>query len=292
MGKIDDPLDQTEFQHRDEGVARGLTILLNFAAPVVSLLSQEFGALATLGAFATQFTAQHRLDSRARALQEGLREAYGDLESRQESIEKKVVGPEAEEAITVAVRNALNSARLDKAHRFGRIIGATLAEDAPNWREAAEFIRTLEEFSDSDLEALRILWNNQRSAYRVITNDRREMSTDANDFTGKWKDILEQASKQSITKDDWYSRCARLSGFGLTALVQSNAAHQGPDAMCYRLTGRAVRLLKLLGKNIDPGAYPAWRYHPTKPEQIVNDEEEDLALGEGWSDRPLPKTQS
>jgi len=30
--------------------------------------------------------------------------------------------------------------------------------------------------------------------------------------------------------------------------------------------------------------YPVWRYHPTEPAVIVNNEAEDTALGKGWVD--------
>jgi hypothetical protein len=33
--------------------------------------------------------------------------------------------------------------------------------------------------------------------------------------------------------------------------------------------------------------YPAWRFHPTKPARIVQNEDEDQALGEGWLDSHL-----
>jgi hypothetical protein len=77
-----------------------------------------------------------------------------------------------------------------------------------------------------------------------------------------------------------------LAGFGLALPVQPNPAYQVPDATCCRLTGRAVRLLALLGMNVDPSAYPSVRYHPTAGTKTVNDEDEDRALGPGWVDTP------
>ncbi|HJZ78082.1 MAG TPA: hypothetical protein VKE51_40425 [Vicinamibacterales bacterium] len=113
----------------------------------------------------------------------------------------------------------MNSARLDKARRFGEVLGGTLANDSPNWAEAADFIRTLESLNEADIEGLRILWRVQKQAFREMTSQQRGMSTDANDYTTTWTGVLDRATRAGVSKDDWYSRCARLSGFGLTVLV-------------------------------------------------------------------------
>jgi hypothetical protein len=202
-------------------------------------------------------------------------------------LERRLAGIEAQEAIVLSLRQALVTVRLDKAERFGRVIGTTAAQEAPNWGEAAEFIRTLEEFTDADIEALKLLWTVQRKSWRVVTGAaRREMTTDANDYTSTWPSVLDAAEKAGVSRDDWYSRCGRLGGFGLAGLVQSNPGYQGTGDMCYRVTGRAVRLLQLLGDFSHPEKYPTWRYHATEPARIVNTIEEDRALGSGWADTP------
>lgn len=33
-------------------------------------------------------------------------------------------------------------------------------------------------------------------------------------------------------------------------------------------------------------AYPKWKYHDTEPACVVDDEEAELALGDGWRDTP------
>ena len=88
MGRIDDPLDQIEFQHRDEG-GQALEVGLSLAAPVISLLTEPLGALASITAFAQAFTGQRRRESRAQAFQDSLREGFRDLEGRLETVEKK-----------------------------------------------------------------------------------------------------------------------------------------------------------------------------------------------------------
>jgi len=109
---------------------------------------------------------------------------------------------------------------------------------------------------------------------------------------------LDDALSETLTNDYWTqtlvsaletqkgARCGRLAGFGLTSAVRANPALQGLDTACFRLTGRAVRLLGLLGRNVNPGAYPSVRYHPEKGNVTVDDEDSDRALGDGWFDTP------
>ena len=206
---------------------------------------------------------------------------------RKDRFRPSLQGPDAEEAFVVALRQALGSARLNKVHWFGQVLGATLAEDAPDWQEAAEFIRSLEEFSDADFEALRILWKVQRTVYRGVDSPtgRPEMPTGGDHFTRTWNDVLDNAKKSGVSNDDWYSRCGRLGGFGLVLQVQTNSSYQSPEHTCYRLTGRAVRLLGLLGRKVDPKEYPKWLYKgPNKVE--VADEDAESALGDGWTEMP------
>ena len=255
------------------------------ATPIIGLLDPTAGALAAVASFVGQFVGDRRRGEKAEALRQGLRDGYGELKGRLAEVEAKAVGPHAEEAFVVAVRQALGSARLDKARRFGRVLGATLAGGTPNWQEAAEFIRNLEEFSDADFDALKTLWRVQQKFYRFrnLSDATLEMSTDANDYTNTWTGVLDHATRAGFSKDDWYARCGRLSGFGLVAQVPSSV---GPDALCYRLTGRAVRLLGLLGRSTNPGEYPKVKYHATKEPVTVDDEDEESALGDGWAESP------
>jgi hypothetical protein len=118
------------------------------------------------------------------------------------------------------------------------------------------------------------------------------MSMNPNEFTVSWKELLARVDELQISRDDWDARCGRLAGFGLAAPVQPNPTRAGNEGMCFRVTGRGVRLLELLGRNVQPGAYPSMRYHPTKKPCVVQDENEDRALGAEWADGPFPENQA
>jgi hypothetical protein len=288
MGRIDEPLHQIDAQNPPADPGGGIAAVLNVAGVLATLLpgGAAFSAAAQLAAFAKQFHDNARETARAEAFVRGLVEQLSDEGRRIDTLERRVRGPEAEEAVVVAIQRTSNAARLDKARQYGRIIGGTANQSEPDWQEAAQFIRDLEQFTDRDVLALKILWRLQRTSYKVKEGDRRMMSTGADNYSKGWKEVLERARTSGFVQDDWYSECARLSGFGLALQVQANPSYQGPDSVCYRLTGRAVRLLNLLGMNTDSGAYPSVRYHPTLGTKTVNDEDEDAALGPDWVDTP------
>lgn len=288
MGKIDEPLDQTAFVHRGADDER-IATLFGVAGPILGIMSQAQGAamVAGLAAVVAQFWSKGQVKARLDAFEQAVRDAYLSMGLRIEALERAVESlldaPAAQEALAAAVQGVVFSASEDKARRFGRIVGGTLAADAPNWQEADAFIRTLEQVGEDDMHALNVVWNHQRTGARVRgAGGVLHMSTDANDYTGTWSNVMESVVKAGISNDDWESRCARLSGFGLMVTVRANPAHQDTKTTPFRLTGRAGRLMQLLGRNVDPGAYPAVRYHRDGSQRTVQNEDEDRALGEGW----------
>ena len=74
--------------------------------------------------------------------------------------------------------------------------------------------------------------------------------------------------------------------------VQATSPLQGQQGPVYRLTTKAVRLMKLLNVYVDPSAYPAARYHPDGSSRTVKDEDEDRTLGPEWRDKPFPPKKS
>lgn len=285
---IDDPLDQIHAQHRDRDQADVLAPVLNVSAIVVGLVNSGIGAAVGIAALLNQLVDTRRGAASAAALHSGLVEAFRTCEGRLETVEEKVKGLDAEEAFVKAARAALMTPRLEKARRMGQILGSTLAQDSPNWQEAAEFIANLEQFGDGDVEAIRILWKVQRNAYHLRPTTGHYMDAGDSSYLKSWPQVMERTRKVGIVDDDWLARCARLGGFGMAVTVQTTSPLQGQAGPIVRITTRAVRLLKLLQLFVDPSAYPAARYHATLGSKTVNDEDEDAALGDGWSDRPTP----
>lgn len=288
---IDDPLDQAAQRRDTDNGQNMLSPLLNIAGPLLALLTAssapESVAATTAGvAFVWDLIDSKRQTAGASTMIRALVVAHRDANGRLDGLEAKLRGLDAEEAFVKGARASAMTARLEKARRIGQVLGSTLAQDSPNWVEAAEFIATLEEFGDNDIRALKTLWVVQRAGMRVVEDGQKKMSTDANDYTSTWKEVLSAALKAALGHEEWYSQCGRLTGFGLVLPVQPNQAHQGPGATCYRLTTKAVRLLNALGYRADPSAYPKWIYKPKGEKRLVQDHDEHLAAGDGWFESP------
>jgi hypothetical protein len=202
------------------------------------------GAAAAATAFIGRFSAGHRWKTKIEAMIEGFRRRFEEVGGRLDRLEAIASDPLVEDVLSAALVQTMLSPRVELARRYGRVLGATLAADAPRWEEAGEFIRDLERLTDDDLRALSLLWRVQQAGQ--LTDG--EMSTDANHYTSTWTEVLSHVGQARITRDDWYSRCGRLVGFGLANEVQRNPTHQSPSDACFRITGRAVRLMSLLGE--------------------------------------------
>lgn len=292
MTKTDDRLETAAVpQHQDDlpALTTGVTatVISWLQGQVDNPLVATVGGALSLANLGLGFLSNLRIRQQLDLFRQEFSETRTQLGCKVESLEAAMHGPEAEEAILTAIRLSASTTNRERVRRLAQVVARTAASATPFWGEAEEFIRSLEQINDADLEALNILWTVQRTAYRSMTRGGREFSTDSNDYNRGWKDVLTIVSKRAVSKDEWASRCARLSGFGLAVQVPSNASFQGTDGVCFRLTTRATRLLALLGHNTDPGAYPRVKYHRNEKPRIVHDEDEEAALGSGWSDRPF-----
>jgi hypothetical protein len=305
MSAIDDPLGQTTDQNRDDGSAVSLSLPLNVAPVLLGLLQNPHAApvaaLTTVLAFVHDFRDNRRNAARAEALADGFRAGLGELGDRIDILEKRAFGPDAEDAVAKAIQQASNTARLEKIRMFGLVLGGTLKQDSPRWQEAAEFIRDVEQFTEVDVLALKLLWRHQRVAFDADTNpnERRTMSRRPGDFTSSWGKVLADAAAHGISADDWEARCGRLVGFGLAApLAPPNprvSVSPSTEDVCFRLTSRAVRLLELLmEQRLYPKRYPKVLYHPTLGNKTVQDEDDHQRAGQGWYESPneFPETNS
>ena len=83
--------------------------------------------------------------------------------------------------------------------------------------------------------------------YRPAINNRPDLS-DPNEFTLLIAGFLRRTDELRINRDDVYSRCSRLSGFGLAVEVPRVDTRMSLSEHCFRPTQRGLSLLRLLAE--------------------------------------------
>lgn len=149
------------------------------------------------------------------------------------------------EALFTATVQATLVENQAKIQRFARVLGFELATPDMGmaaWDDAAAFIRDIAQLGESDIEALRLLYENQSG----ISAGFGRVPLDPNAYTERLQDLLVGVDQAHIDRDDFYSRCARLTGFGLVLEVQRNDRRQAPADHCFRLTARGRKLIQII----------------------------------------------
>jgi hypothetical protein len=149
---------------------------------------------------------------------------------------------EAKEPVIAAVTEALLSPDVNKIKRFAAILGHEFLGKASktDWENAATYIRELSQLGDDDIRVLRILHELQRSAF--IGHDQKP---DQPQFAGTMERALLTAERAGMSREDVYSRCARLNGFGLTLQMERPRGMVAVDYV-YRLTRQGKDLIDIL----------------------------------------------
>jgi len=143
------------------------------------------------------------------------------VNSKVNAVEAKIEGPEFAEAVRIAIEEAWRTTDADKVKRFGAILGNSAASstnpDSPN--DAVEFIRTVGQLGDRDIQALNLLYST--GAVRGLMQSFSNLH-DPNPFIDAWADVVRAAAEDKLALDDFYSSRKRLEGFGLAIELPRN----------------------------------------------------------------------
>jgi hypothetical protein len=221
MSQIDDPIEAVKQQYPEEPTGP-LSVMLD----VLSVLHPFAG----VGNVFRQFTSQAEQRARVKALFESLEWYVQEHEKKIEELEleKQLQRTEAKEAVIAAVTAALLSPDLNKIKRFAAILGHEFIGKGgqKDWENAAAYIRELTQLGDDDIRVLRILHELQRTAF--IGQDQKP---DQPQFAGTMERALIRAEGQGMSRDDVYSRCARLNGIWSYA-TNGTASRNGCRGLC------------------------------------------------------------
>jgi len=155
---------------------------------------------------------------------------------------QRVESPEFAETIIAAVNESIRTTSLEKVKRFAKVLGHSLTSHRNvQWDEAAAYIRDIAQLTEQDVNVLRILHSVQKELFLG-----KNIALSPNSYTERNNDVLDLAHKSGIPRDEFYSRCGRLHGFGLAIEVQRNDSRVSPGDHCFRLTTRGRDLISIL----------------------------------------------
>ena len=234
MSGIDDQIEAVKKQYPDESNSTFDLILrvaghFNLLAGVVNTIKQQFS-----GAAATE---------KVMALLNAFEQTIRRLERNVERLSAKLESPEFVETLTVAVNETIRTSDRNKIERFAVVLGYSVADltNAFSLEEASAYIRDLAQLGEADVEAMRILYSVQSRLFRGGA-----IPTDPNPYTEVIGEVFASVDRTGVSREEFYSRCSRLNGFGLAIEVMHNPGRMSPGDHCFRLTGRGARLVEIL----------------------------------------------
>lgn len=189
---------------------------------------------------------------------ENLLEAIGNGQT-----ELKLKVEDLAEAVQVGLSRDAEAFNDAKRDRYVKIIGNAV-RSADQIDDLAAFIRDVEMLGENDIKVLKVLNTVMNKATDWTPAGRAVIALHPNTFIQRSEEMAVQIaqalgqetdrSKQGgnpFSREEGYSICARLQGFGLAHEVPLSARVVPSSDYCFRLSKRGLTLLKLLGEHVE-----------------------------------------
>lgn len=242
MGKIDDPYDATKSQYLEESENLFGELALHVAGAVIPLV----GVFNAIRDHFSQAAVAQRLRALVEAVNSKIDSVQRRVEGNQEQIaamRSKVESPQFRAAVRLAMEETWRTDEARKIKRFAAILGNSVApnDELDVSEDVSDFIRAVAQLGERDIQAVQILYSVFADVVKVYPN-----LHDPNVFTERAGQLLKKVDESKIHRDDFYSYCKRLEGFGLAIEVPRNIGRMAPGDYCFRPTRRGLKLLLLL----------------------------------------------
>jgi hypothetical protein len=189
----------------------------------------------------------HR-NERLHVLLEAVNSKVNATDGRVDSINEKLQSGQFAESIRLAIEETWRATDETRVRRFGAILGNSLVTDhTDSPQDAAEFIRTVAQLSDRDIQGLDLICTNCSHLLASYTN-----LYDPNPFTEVWSNLVRMSEEAKLARDDFYASCKRLDGFGLAIELPRNTSRMSPGDCAFRPTRRGEKLFYLLKDGTPP----------------------------------------
>jgi len=261
---IDSPIDAVESQYPKPSPNPLALALFSFelafppAAPLLKLLE-----------LLKEHHSAKGMQERMEAFWAALRDEQKFLEADFGKLRLKV--EDLAEAVQLALLRDSEAFNDNKRERYLKILGNAVRSEE-QIQDLAGFIHDVEVLGESDVTVLKVLnkvmnklgdWKeaNGQKLHKLHPNafihKRQELTAHIAAALGQKTEVLGSGSGvQTFSREEGYSICARLQGFGLAHEVQVSDREVPISDYCFRPSQRALMLLKLLGEDV-----PNWEHY-------------------------------
>jgi len=233
MPRIDDPLEAVDKEYEDKRDPIAKTIL------EIATELEPFGILKVLKIIFSKEATTTRFEALIKQLILEVRR----LDNAGRLLRDRLESDEVKETVIAALNESARTIDLEKIKRFAAIVGSSFDSKRTNksWDDPATYIRDLAQLGDRDIQALQILYSIQKDLFLG-----KHLALDPNSYTKKNDEVLKLVDDSGMPRDEFYSRCSRLNGFGLAIEVQRNEGRVSPSDHCFRITTRGRELVSII----------------------------------------------
>jgi hypothetical protein len=146
------------------------------------------------------------------------------------------------EAVVAAAEEAVRTTNAEKIKRLGRVLanGSDPDPESSNDDDLTSFIHDVSQLSEGDVKVLGLL-TSASIAINFAAGAQKSTLPES-----PFQAVIDDAEREKLLTEDFYSHCFRLVGFGLAAQIPGNSPSLPLSGYSFRLTRRGHRLLALL----------------------------------------------
>lgn len=172
------------------------------------------------------------------------KECAGDRE-RLDAIYNYTKSPEFAEAVVAAAEEAARSTNTKKIKRLAVALANSCdpSIEPSDSDDLTSFIHDVSQLSEGDIQILGKLASTPAMAFQFAQGSQKASQPES---PFQW--IFDNAQREKLLTNDFYSYCFRLVGFGLAAEIPHNSPSVAAAGPVFRLTNRGRRLAALLNQ--------------------------------------------
>lgn len=239
----DDPIDRLLNDPVEDSGGLGT----EFGEATLAIFSIYFPYAGLAKVFYDQFSKVKR-DSRIKEMLSDLQKAIENIKSTHaadnRAIQSYLEGPKFRQAFLTACEETLRATDAKKVKQFIAVLAGSVTPNEWSGKDEdfATLIRDLSQLGERDIQVLQVL----SFAFKGLMGQPSSQIPEEFLFTNNHESLEREIAKQPLGRDDFYSTCCRLIGFGLAIEEPWPMTRSQPHGRCVRPTRRGLSLLDYL----------------------------------------------